>query len=157
MFSLTLVVLISLLDWFRGMAFPKYGGALKKLLLGSVMGLALGLSGLWLLAGAILIAASFAIGWGGPLGASLGNHDNMSRTHYWQVGKYLKTHAKASMYVRGFISALFLLPLMYVNPWIGFALIWFPIAFTLPTYATGHWEHYEIMRGLLLGIFCVCI
>lgn len=164
------ILSIGALDWLRGQGVPEGTGALKKVLLGAAMSLAMGLSGWWLLLGTVLCAMGFTHGWGTPMGAALGKHNNMQGINgyeKWQKGTWLRTHAVGAMAFRGLISALWLVPLMIVFPAISIMLVGLPVAFSVSTqlsreyvikgYRHTQWKNTELIRGLLIGMLCVGI
>lgn len=168
LYVLLYIPVIGVLDWLRGQGKPKGTGTLKKLLLGAAMGLAMGLSGWWLLAGTILCAVGFTHGWGTPMGASLRGDNKMGpKYERWQLGSYLRTHAVPAMAFRGFLSALWLVPLMIVYPVLSILLVGLPIAFSVSTqlsrdynirgYKHTKWKNTELIRGILIGVLCVGI
>lgn len=151
-----------LLDRLRGDFNPEGWGGAKKFILGGFLGLATGFLGWELLLAAILFATSFANGWGSPLGACLGKHNNMEDPEKWQIffGKWIKpllTNAKAALAFRGLIAAVYILPLMWFNINIAWLLVLLPICYLIPTQVTGNWEKYEMLRGGLIAISCILI
>ena len=160
---LLLVPVISGLDRFRGDMFPEGWGGAKKLLLGVVMAFAMCLTdSLWVfILGSILSGASFASGWGTPLGAALGKHNRMSvYESYWQgdwFGWILRKNALAAMAARGAWGGLFLLPLICWNPWVVLMVPLLAISYSLPTLITTEWDVYELYRGGCIGISCLLV
>jgi len=160
---LLLIPLIAGLDRFRGDVWPEGWGGIKKLLLGMAMVLAMGLtSSVWVfLIGSVLCAASFASGWGTPLGAALGKHNFMvDYEKYWQgnwFGGLLRQNALAAMVARGVWGSLFLLPLIFWNTWIVLMVPLLAISYSVPTLLTSEWDVYELYRGGFIGVSCLII
>lgn len=161
--QLLLIPVISLLDGFRGNKWPEGWGGAKKLLLGIAMATAMGFWGDWVAfsCAAILSGVSFANGWGTPLGAALEGHNRMTDYEkYWQgdwFGGILRKNARVAMAARGVWGSLFLMPLMYWNPWVVLMAPLLAISYSVPTLITSNWKGYELYRGACIGISCVLL
>jgi len=158
MSELLFIPLIGILDSLRGNNWPIKGlGSLKKIILGFSISLGIGFTGLILFASTVLFAISFAPGWGTPLGAVLGRHNNMGPSfETWQV-KFLRKNAFIALCARGLIAAVIVSPLVYWHKDILWLFLLLPICYSFPALATRDWENYELIRGCSIGLLCIII
>lgn len=162
MFQLLYIPIIGALDRFRGTKNPEGIGAIKKILLGIPMALAMGFEGWALALAALLSAASFANGWGAALGPAIGRHKNIVPPYenYWQgtwFNNILRREPLVAMAFRGVWASLFLLPLMYWNICVLAMVPLLALCYSIPTLLTDNWEHYELIRGCSIGLSCILI
>lgn len=155
------VCFMAVLDHYRGTrpasrpgGTAKIPKVFKLIACAGTLGLITGLTGLPLLGFIILGSIGYTIGFGGPLGAVLGRHNNPSRLHYWQFG-YFKKNMKAAMFLRGAIAGILLLPLAYFNAQILLYPITFGLAYLIAPLLSQDWEEQEYIRGFLIGLACL--
>lgn len=155
------IPLVAALDRLRGSGLvPK---SLAQIVYGLVVGLFLSFDYKFFLPFTALFVAGVSPGWGQPLGAYLGSRPpEPEKKEKWQFGS-LPTKPFLSVVVRGLIWAL---PPMLLVFWFSFVWIFslsILIAFVLAAAVTRDlikssnkwWDRHEIIRGALLGVFCV--
>lgn len=158
-----MAIFAGILDWLRGQS--KHRAAFK-FFYGLIACLVAGITGWWLLAGAVLFGVMISIGWGGPIGDGLRGQRVPTPDNYenWQIG-ILRKDVHLALAVRGLMQGI---PILFISviPALKISIA-FAIAFPLAVWLSwkiamvrklyvGDWKHQEFLRGfialLILGV-----
>jgi hypothetical protein len=155
------IILTAFLDRLRGSgAFPK---GICQVIYGLVVGYYLCTDPKFFLPFAALFVAGCSPGWGQPMGAYLGSRPpELEKKEVWQFGS-LPAKPFLSVLVRGLIWALPPMVLAFWYPGVWIFSVSIAIAFPLAAMmardlikvSVRWYDRHEIIRGFLLGVFCV--
>lgn len=156
------VLVMGMLDRVRGDSFGVSKGAEQTLYGLFVAVFAVHLSFIHSLLFAACFVLGSSIGWGGPLGAYLAQHETQDpQTFEWWQVSILKTNLMLALIFRGFLWGFPLIVLSYFldNQLIGAAgiayILAFPLAITIARKRNDAWELQEWLRGFLAGALII--
>ena len=167
-FSLVFVYFCGVLDRLRGSKNHGFVKTVDASIMGTILAVLLNLDMVWWLPFFSLFALGMSYGYGDPWGDVLHNKQREGN-EWWQVGG-LKYDATVSLFVRGTMLGLTVLPLVYVNHHV----VWFSVLCVfsfylparignmlsrendwsawLPPIEKGIWDKAECIRGWYLGM-----